>query len=298
MLVHQTGPHPNFWHTNWVKCHKSWDNHYKIKFWTDDDLNILIANEFSKYKETYFNLPAHILQIDFARYCLLYEYGGIYADLDMYLYRPFEHKLKSKFAIVESVLSENDKEVVQNSLMYCEKKNPLMKELIEMSFERLQNVSKDFLKGKKKNANETLYLTGPVLLSDFYRGHTDEIKLLKAKKFNNLFGSYSNKFYTKHLNTVTWGKEMVKLQSLEDVHYHIFNGHLMITGRPFPNEEIVDTLKRFFTYECVPVEDFDYHKDYANGVRIGGTILPEDKYQLKTRLERILFEFGIALFNT
>lgn len=297
MLVHQTGPHPNFWHTNWIRCHKSWVDHYEVKFWNDDDLNSLVVNKFPQYKDVYFNLPAHILQIDFARYCLLYEHGGIYADLDIYLYRPFEHKLTSNFAVIESVLSENDKESVQNSLMYCEKGNPLMKELLDMSYERLRNMSGDFLQGKRKNANETLYLTGPVLLSDFYRSHTDEIKLLKAKKFNNLFGSYSDKFYTKHLNTVTWGKEMIKTQSMEEVCYHIFNGHLMITGRPFPNDEIVNTLKQFFDYECVLVEDFDYHKDYANGIRIGGSIPPEDKYLLKTRIEKILFEFGIALFN-
>ena len=299
-IIHHTAPsNRDDWHPLWIRCHHSWvNNHsgFEFRLWKDEDLDTFVNEKFPQYSKVYNNLPAHILKIDFARYCFLYEQGGIYADMDMYCYKPFYDELEADFTIIQSEFGEDEREIVQNSLMYCSPKNPLMKSLIEMAYERLQNIDRNFLNGKSRNSRDTLYTTGPVLLSEFCIENGDkDISMFEAENYNNLFGSYSDSYYTKHLNTINWGKDV---KEKNGSHYHIVNGHQIINGKPFPNKELNDLLSRIFVYKCVKVEEFDFHEDYAKGISYKGAIPPESKYEVKRRFEYVLKHFGIELHTT
>ena len=105
-LIHHTAPsNRNDWHPLWIRCHHSWvNNHsgFEFQLWKDEDLDTFVNEKFPQYSKVYNNLPAHILKIDFARYCFLYEQGGIYADMDMYCYKSFYDELESDFTIIQS----------------------------------------------------------------------------------------------------------------------------------------------------------------------------------------------------
>lgn len=62
---------------NWKKLYPT----YKYILWTDKDINKYI-NKNELYKKTYNSLNEKIKKIDFFRYIILYDFGGIYSDLD------------------------------------------------------------------------------------------------------------------------------------------------------------------------------------------------------------------------
>ena len=66
--------------------HKYMKN-YKYYFWTDNDIYLLINKKYPEYLELYNSLTPKIKKIDFAKYLIIYEYGGFYIDLDMEIFK-------------------------------------------------------------------------------------------------------------------------------------------------------------------------------------------------------------------
>jgi|694.fasta_scaffold14136_3 mannosyltransferase OCH1-like enzyme len=117
-IIHQTGPDRKKWHSIWKECSESWKNtfpDFQYMYWTDDDIRNLVKEQYSEFLELYDAFPHHIMRVDFARFCILHSYGGIYADLDMYCYKNFYDLLKRNLYIAESWSEWGEK--VQNSLM-------------------------------------------------------------------------------------------------------------------------------------------------------------------------------------
>lgn len=62
----------------WKRTNPDWE----IKFWSDADNDAIIADKYPWFLETYNNFPYKIQKCDSVRACYLYEYGGVYVDLD------------------------------------------------------------------------------------------------------------------------------------------------------------------------------------------------------------------------
>ena len=103
-IIHQTAPADKSTHPlTWTKCHESWkrefpESTYKHIMWTDEDLDILIKNDFPWFYSYYINYPKNIERIDIARYFILYKHGGIYADMDFYCNKNFFNNVE--FSII------------------------------------------------------------------------------------------------------------------------------------------------------------------------------------------------------
>jgi len=73
---------PEHWqesYDNWHKFHPDWT----VFLWTDDMLRELVSTKFPERLSKYDSYPHHIMRVDFARYCFLKLYGGLYCDLDI-----------------------------------------------------------------------------------------------------------------------------------------------------------------------------------------------------------------------
>lgn len=87
-LIHQTwkdGNIANYHEKVALNSHSSWILNYRnfdYKLWTDEDIYNLISTKYSFALNAYENLDQNIKKVDLARYIILYEYGGVYADLD------------------------------------------------------------------------------------------------------------------------------------------------------------------------------------------------------------------------
>lgn len=68
----------------WIHLNPDWE----YIFWSDNDLDLLIAEEFPFLVSSYSSLPLKIMKVDLARYCIMSKYGGVYADIDFECYRP------------------------------------------------------------------------------------------------------------------------------------------------------------------------------------------------------------------
>ena len=58
--------------------------------WKDDDVDKVMKNDFPEYYDKFNELPRMIMKIDMFRYFLMYKYGGLYADMDYLMFKPFD----------------------------------------------------------------------------------------------------------------------------------------------------------------------------------------------------------------
>jgi mannosyltransferase OCH1-like enzyme len=104
----------------WQGHHKAWKRLFPEPEWThilhdDEDNRGLVMKYAPWFLETYDAFPRNIMRVDAARCLMLYDKGGIYADLDYRPYECFEQDLVGKdIWIVESTPYDGG---YQNSLM-------------------------------------------------------------------------------------------------------------------------------------------------------------------------------------
>ena len=71
--------------SNYKKYALSWTKKnvdYEYVLWSEKEIKQLITVKFQKYLIFFNSLPTMIQKIDFAKYCIMYEHGGVYADMD------------------------------------------------------------------------------------------------------------------------------------------------------------------------------------------------------------------------
>ena len=206
-IIHQTAPNDkNKWHPIWETCQKTWQKHFsfpefKYKLWNDDDLYELIKNYFPQYIKLYNDFGNDIiLKVDFARYAILYKYGGIYADMDFMCKKNFYNQLTNNLIIVESSASS---EIVQNSLMASPPNDNRWLKVMD-------NCKNYFYEFKKKNKNVSITgknvidISGPRLLSRAL--DMNSIQILPKILYNPNKSSFGNdNIFTKHYGTGKWG---------------------------------------------------------------------------------------------
>ena len=79
------------WIESWmeVNAKDGWEH----RFWTDDDLEEFVAEEFPDFLDVYRGYHEHMKRVDAACYLLLKRLGGVYADLDFACLKPLDDLL-------------------------------------------------------------------------------------------------------------------------------------------------------------------------------------------------------------
>ena len=200
-IIHQTAPaDKSKWKQDWYICQESWNKNFpdwQYKLWTDEDNDNFVKLEFPEFYKTYNDYDKLIYKIDMVRYCILYKYGGIYADMDYYCNKNFYNELnKNRISISESPYTHN--EYLQNALMISPKNNKFWLDVIEEGVKRWNNGN---------NNGDVLDLTGPRLISSVYEKNKNEINVLPKKYYNPSKDSpdfNNDNVYTKHYCTFSW----------------------------------------------------------------------------------------------
>ena len=107
---------------SWKRLHPDW----RHILWTDADLERFIAGRFPRFIETYRDYPCAIQRVDAARYFILYQYGGIYSDLDIVCTKSCDF-LRSHAAVIP----RTEPLGFSNDLMMAEAKHPFFRQLID-----------------------------------------------------------------------------------------------------------------------------------------------------------------------
>jgi hypothetical protein len=114
-----------------------------------------LKNSKENVYKAYSMLPIAVMKADLWRYCIIYHYGGIYADTDTVC------KINPNIFINDSLLTivpENETHLCQ-WVFSAPKNSPILKSIIDLSVERILNTP---IKGE----HIIHYLTGPALFTD------------------------------------------------------------------------------------------------------------------------------------
>ena len=84
MIIHLLAPEDkNKWRPIWNKCYPSLQNlPYQIKIWNDKEIDNLIKQDNKDFYNTLNTLPL-IYKVDYVRYIIMRDYGGVYIDMDV-----------------------------------------------------------------------------------------------------------------------------------------------------------------------------------------------------------------------
>tara|TARA_Y100001958_G_C21246219_1_gene576499 strand:- start:4875 stop:5561 length:687 start_codon:yes stop_codon:yes gene_type:complete len=138
----------------------SWkrNKHFNHYFSDDKQCEDFIIKFFPEIKDVYDRLPVKVMKADLWRYCIIYKYGGIYADTDTVL------KVNPLF-----LTNHHNKELVvvpENNVHFCQwvfaapPKSSIIKTIIDLSVERIRNMK--VIKGE----HIIHHLTGPGVFTD------------------------------------------------------------------------------------------------------------------------------------
>jgi mannosyltransferase OCH1-like enzyme len=182
---------------NWQILNPSW----KLHFVSNDELRNACKTFSKECLETYDSFDLLHLKIDLGRYVLLYLYGGIYVDMDMYVLRGLHTsiiinsliKKASKKHILglsslnldthESLLFIGKQQVLNNAMMLSTPKHPLISLMIKSVISNykkqtaFENNSYDIIQN----------ITGPVFMNKFFSNYINTPSLFHIHVFPHYF---------------------------------------------------------------------------------------------------------------
>jgi len=131
-IIHQIwiGPKPfpkkcKKWQKTWLKLHPDWE----YKLWTNEDVKHLsLVNQ--KYFDAEKNWGA---KSDILRYEILYQFGGLYIDVDFECLTPFDwiHHCCDFYASLLEISRLHNHARLANGIIACAAHHPLLAHLVE-----------------------------------------------------------------------------------------------------------------------------------------------------------------------
>ena len=102
----------------------------KYKLWSRKQVDALLDKPKNKeYKKLYKAFDQDIMRIDFGRYLILWNFGGIYVDLDIFAIPT--KSIKPLFEKDFFFVRWHDSKLPYNAILGTQKDNPLYKEILD-----------------------------------------------------------------------------------------------------------------------------------------------------------------------
>lgn len=185
---------------------------YEYKLWTDDDNDELIRVQFPEFYNFYLTLRP-IDKADFARFLYIYQYGGIYADVDVVMFRKIDDVLDNKNeAFLCNQADENASladDLVLDPFFFAGKKGSSFFYTICEAMQRGTIYKLLSPEINDSTPMAPLYKTANILLSKFYvlNQHKYKIKIwdeLFANDYTYRDAIDKSRYYGVHHQTHTW----------------------------------------------------------------------------------------------
>ncbi|XP_052809825.1 uncharacterized protein LOC128238208 [Mya arenaria] len=110
---------------------------WNYMFWDSEKARSLISERYKWFLAVFDSYMENIIKGDVLRYIVLYEFGGVYADLDLTFLRPL-NRVTVKYPCVltlepfeHPVFNSGQPYRINNNLIFCRPKHPFMKYLID-----------------------------------------------------------------------------------------------------------------------------------------------------------------------
>ena len=205
--IYQTHKSLSFVMTNdrLYDCYLSWDmDGYEHIFFSDKKADDFMKENFNDIYEVYHNLPLPIMKADLWRYCVIYRYGGIYADIDtMFIGDDLDSLFQKESDLILTTEYPQDKTLCQ-WVFAAPKESPLLKSVIDESVKRIKEC------GDFKYEHMVHTLTGPWVFTDAIESY------LKEKGLTTFEPKYRKKYTNSYKNEVMYVHES----------HNIYNNHI------------------------------------------------------------------------
>jgi len=150
-IIHQTWESTRIptafvpWMKSWAAAYQEW--HYV--FWTPDGAQAMISTKFPVESLSYSSYPLKLQKLDARRYFVMYEYGGIFVDLDMESLRGMDDTLKPYSCVLaQHPIKSVDNRVtyvIANNFLACRPHHPFYKFVLDALSQYQIDHGKDIL---------------------------------------------------------------------------------------------------------------------------------------------------------
>lgn len=223
---------PNIIHQIWLQGENNIPNEFQInmeqnkklhKTWTYilwDDIKIInLMRKDKTLIDTYYTLEYLHLKVDFARYVIIYIYGGVYIDMDAKCQKSLDPLLKQyeeydlilskvNCNLLECYINCRNKTCLNNGIIISKKNNIIMKKMIDYV---LGHPHCSFLSTKITCIQN---ITGPKRLTDIvYKNINDKVKLLDydyLEPCNIDKCNITENTYVVHKHNISWIPNFLK----------------------------------------------------------------------------------------
>lgn len=213
-IIHQTAPaDKSKWNPIWTQCQESWKKNfpnYEYKMWTDEDNENLVKTKYPWFYDTYKGFKHNISRVDCSRYFYLYEYGGIYADMDYECLKNFEHLLPTGKACTNQMPGHTDG-MYENALMASPPKHPFWMYLLMNIYH--EKDSSDILQINCRQIDKTVREHPDIFFTLEYQlfapPYDDEFKNLTGhsqEQIDKNLNATNSQAYARHHGTGVWNK--------------------------------------------------------------------------------------------
>lgn len=175
-IIHQTWKTkdvPNHWKKSkdeWQRLHPDW----LYILWTDEDIRNHIKDHHPDFLELHDNYEYNIQRADMIRYFILYDFGGIYSDLDFYPSENIEKYLSNNS---DYFIYSSNNHCYTNSFMISKGNSPIFQDI----FKELKKPLPWWAFGKHLKVMKS---TGPLMLNNVLLNTKYMYTILPRSKFN------------------------------------------------------------------------------------------------------------------
>lgn len=215
-------------------CIKSWKEYlpdYTIIEWNESNINILGQNQY--VREAY-ECKKWAFVSDYVRLKVLYEFGGIYFDTDVEVFKSFDSLIENTcFFGFES------KDYLSTAVIACEKNNFIINEFLKY-YENRKFIKDD---GKLDMTTNVTILTKILIKHGLKRNGKKQIisdsivvypqYFFSSNDFINIFGFYRKDIYAYHHCAASWYDKIQRKNKISLVKHYLIGMLRNIIGTDF-----------------------------------------------------------------
>lgn len=169
-----------------TRATKSWKQHksFDYYFYDDEQMDVFMKTLYqgTSWYDAYNRLQKRVMKTDFWRYCVVFEYGGIYADVDtICLKDPRSVFINSRTQNKQLVtVHENDKNMFCQWVFAAPRESPVIRSVIDVMTKRILEAPEKQIQSPTEQ--EVFDLTGPVIFTEGIKIHLKRTENLVHSK--------------------------------------------------------------------------------------------------------------------
>jgi mannosyltransferase OCH1-like enzyme len=186
------------------QSYNSWNQYkdFEYNFYTDEECEEFIKDNFDENTyQAYMKCPIPVMKADLWRYCIIYKYGGIYADSDTVCLKDPSIFLEKRSYLV--CIPETDNIHITNWIFAAPQGSPILKKVIDLSIERILN-------NFEKKQHMVHYYTGPGVFRDGIELFLKEKDLIIFSNTSIYSSVYKNYWIHAFDNTLNFEQNIIK----------------------------------------------------------------------------------------